>query len=289
MTSDKREDSTLTIGVVSEIHCTPPGEPNVSWHNELRFDLGLSLLEASLASFARHDVDVIAVLGDLTNFADLESMQRVRRMLRATGKPVIVLSGNHDITADDHAASGFQRFFVDDATCAPPLVASFHGYDVQLLGLERSAETNALSSLGPPLASHNAGLNIVMSHYPLLPLAETLGLAGLKHAGDITDLDQRANELDSLTEPALVLHGHLHVRATTVRGRVLQLSFAALVEPPHECSVLTVRTTVGGDLRVERSATSVHAANVTSLPLLSPSDEIWSFDGGSWSEREDHA
>jgi hypothetical protein len=127
-----------------------------------------------------------------------------------------------------------------------------------------------------------------MSHYPLLSLAETLRLAGLKHAGDITDLDQRTRELDLQNEPTVVLHGHLHVRATTVRGRVLQLSFAALVEPPHECSILTVRTADGGDLRIERSATSVHAANVTSLPLLSPSGEIWSFDGGSWSEQEDH-
>lgn len=273
--------SSITFGVVSEIHCTPPGEPNVSWHNELRFDLGLSLLKSSLASFSTAAVDAIAVLGDLTNVADRESMHRVRRMLRATGKPVIALSGNHDITADLGSANDFQQFFTDEFTCTPPLATAFGGHAVRLLGLTRSPETNALTSLGAPLSASD-DLAIVMSHYPLLPLTETLHDAGLKHAGDITDLVVRSSELAGMTGPTIVLHGHLHVRATTVAGSVLHLSFAALVEPPHECSTLTLSGTPEGGYFVERRAASVQPYAVDRIPVLVPDRERWSWDGVSW-------
>lgn len=282
MTANTMESSQLTIGVVAEIHCTPPGEPNAVWHNELRFDLGLELLDAVLHRFREHDVDVIAVLGDLSNLADRESLGRVRQKLQATGKPIILLSGNHDVTDDPGSPSGFQHFFADAATCTPPLLTALSGRSVQLLGVERDAETNTLRSLGAPISSRIGSLEIIMSHYPLLPLAETLRLAGMKHAGDLTDLEQRTSELLALTKPAIVLHGHLHVRATTVAGQILHLSFAALVEPPHECSMLTISTLPGGQLRIARSASSVLATPELQLPVLSPSEEIWSFAGEAW-------
>ncbi len=288
MTANAPESSQLIIGVVSEIHCTPPGEPNAVWHNELRFDLGLDLLDAALRRFAEHDVDAIAVLGDLSHFADRESLGRVRQKLRSSGKPIILLSGNHDVTAEPGSPSEFQHFFADAATCTPPLLTALNGRSVQLLGVERDAETNELRSLGAPIATREGTVNIIMSHFPLLPLAETLQLAGMKHAGDLTDLDVRTSELQTLIEPAVVLHGHLHVRATTVTESVLHLSFAALVEPPHECTILTISTLAGGEMRVARSASSVRPTHVERLPVLVPSDEIWSFEDQSWRNQDDH-
>lgn len=273
-------DSVITLGVVSEIHYTQSGEPNVSWHNELRFDLGLSLLESALTAMLAENVDAIAVLGDVTNRGDRESMQRVQRQLQDSDKPVIVLSGNHDITAADRSAPDFQQFFTNDTTCAPPLTTKFGGFAAQLLGLTRSPETNLLTSLGDPLPSTSEAV-IVMSHYPLLPMTEALRFADLKHAGDISDLEIRSRQLADRHGPTLVMHGHLHVRATTTAGSVLHLSFAALVEPPHEVSIVTISET-SGEFAVGRRAISVLPAAVERLPVLSPDREHWAWNGAAW-------
>jgi len=280
--TDTPQSSKLVIGVVSEIHCTPPGEPNVSWHNELRFDLGLDLLETVLTRMERFNVDIIAVLGDLSHFADVESLARVRRLLRATGKPVITLSGNHDITAEPGSPATFQQYFADRITCAPPMVTTLNGFAVQLLGLERDEDSNLLNSLGPPFEPRTATTSLIMSHYPLLPLAEILEQQGLKHAGDLTDLADRTRQLSALTQPTIVFHGHLHVRATTVAGSVLHLSFAALVEPPHEYSIVTITGNQDGFLQIERAASSVYAFDAPRSPVLSSGREQWRFASMQW-------
>jgi hypothetical protein len=83
----------------------------------------------------------------------------------------------------------------------------------------------------------------------------------------------------------VVLSGHLHLRAVTTEANVLQLSFAALVEPPYEVAAV--------ELDTERPSVAYRCASVIPsdadrIPVLDPAEGSWSFasESGSWSRHE---
>jgi len=81
--------------------------------------------------------------------------------------------------------------------------------------------------------------------------------------------------------PTVVLNGHLHVRDACTVGPVLQLSFAALVEHPFECSVVELNN-LGPACRITREAISLHEAPANRDAVFVPATERWDFDGARW-------
>ena len=253
-----------------------------AWHNELRFDLDLDLLSRAVEFLSDDDVDVIAVLGDLTHFGDKDSGGWVLDELLAAQRPVFLVPGNHDITSSQHSLRRFTKYFSEKQVVPGPLSSSLQGAALSLYGVTRDAANNQLRGVAPEMLPGDVPLHLVLSHYPLLPMEETLSKSGLKHAGDLNNLSELGEKLLKSQFPVLVLHGHLHVRATTVSGPMLHFSFAAIVEPPHECSIVSLTRTDNGVLQVRRSAKSVHPSSVEHLPVLSPVRETWQFVQGAW-------
>ena len=77
----------------------------------------------------------------------------------------------------------------------------------------------------------------------------------------------------------------MHLRAVTTDANALQLSFAALVEPPYEVAAV--------DFDVEHASVTYRCASVVPsdaerIPVLDPAEGRWSFDfeSGRWSRHE---
>src|SRR5437763_561283 len=107
MVSSRRSDRqrrrrlrAVRIGVIADSHVSVDErrfEP-VSWHNEFRLPDSLARFTAALAHPHVAGADVVTVLGDLVHWGDRASLRAVVDAAGACGRPVILLSGNHDVT-----------------------------------------------------------------------------------------------------------------------------------------------------------------------------------------------
>ncbi|CAN5625145.1 hypothetical protein BH23CHL5_BH23CHL5_17960 [soil metagenome] len=275
----------LSIGLIAEIHHgEPPADP-VRWHNELSLDRTAELLDQAVATLREMSPDAVVLLGDLSNYADGASLAHVAKTVAALERPVYVVPGNHDIDGHPDAAERFSRpLSLPGVVVAPAIVEPEAGLLVPLVGLRRDAETNALSSACPALLpAVMSRLTIIQSHFPLLPMSERLASAGLRHAGDLADRENLLHMVEQVPGPVIAMHGHLHVRASQSSGALLQLSCAALVEPPHEITIMTVTESGDSQFMVKRTAISIKPHIVRRVPVLSPAEEEWRFAGGRWS------
>jgi Icc-related predicted phosphoesterase len=270
--------------VIAEIHHgEAPAEP-VRWHNELALDRTAELLDQAVEVLEGEDLDAIVLLGDLSNLADDASLAHVAQTVAATGRPVYVVPGNHDIDGHPKAVERFRRpLSLSGMVVAPAVVEPDTGIAVALVGLRRDAATNALSSAGHPFVTNVMSTPLlVLTHFPLLAMSERLANAGLRHAGDLADRDALCHAVSQFEGPVISVHGHLHVRASEVHGSMLHLSCAALVEPPHEVTLLTIETGVDGHRAVSRRARAVGTSGDMLLPVLSPASERWVWDRNTW-------
>jgi hypothetical protein len=126
------------------------------------------------------------------------------------------------------------------------------------------------------------GLDLWLTHFPVLSLEDRCREAGLLYAAHLNLLAPPPPVLPPTRGPVVVLSGHLHLRAVAAGANVLQLVFAALVEPPYEVAVV--------DLDVDGASVAYRCASVIEsdaerLPVLDPPAGRWSFDPGSghWS------
>ena len=116
-------------------------------------------------------------------------------------------------------------------------------------------------------------------------MKEMLADADLKHAGDLTNRVALLEAIEATDGPVLIVNGHLHVHATIAEGRILQLSAAALIEPPHDVTLLTIGIDDAGQPWVTRQATGLVETRDVNLPVLSDREERWQIEGGAWRQR----
>jgi len=78
------------------------------------------------------------------------------------------------------------------------------------------------------------------------------------------------------------MSGHLHLRGVTTEANVLQLVFAALVEPPYEVAVVEIDV---DEPSLAYRCASVVEPDAERLPVLDPPSGRWVFDPDSvrWS------
>ena len=121
-----------------------------------------------------------------------------------------------------------------------------------------------------------------MTHYPVVSLAERVAAEGLKYPGDLEDLPSVTGPLLGRAAPTVVVHGHAHVRDALATGGVLQISCAALDEPPFEAIFLDV-TEEDGRVSVRRECVQFAPfPEEATLPMLSPRSQRWTFEEGTW-------
>ena len=127
--------------------------------------------------------------------------------------------------------------------------------DLLLTGLEPIGDPRRYAAVRSRAATGNdAKLTVVLTHFPLFEMKPLLADAELKHAGDLVNREPALEAVEAIAGPVLIVNGHLHVHATIVDGRMLQLSVAALVEPPHDATVLTIAFDTAGAATVTRQA-----------------------------------
>jgi predicted phosphodiesterase len=241
------------------------------------------LLDLALDQISTEGVDALALLGDLTNSADDESFATVQGAVAQMGCLVLAVPGNHDINEPGTLSRFGDRSRGAEIEVAPAVVDETPDAAIILVAIERDGATNALHSAGfPDLAPYRGKTLLVFSHYPLLAMQSRLHDAGLKHAGDLADRQDIAEQLLQHVGPVIVVHGHLHVRAAEVRENMLHLSCAALVEPPHEVSVVAIEWRDRGSPVVRFEATRIMTSSADRLPVLDPADKEWQYEDGGW-------
>lgn len=271
-----------TIGVISDIHLSPPGTPPDGWHNPYPLGQAREMLARAIARCAGEDVDAVVLLGDLTHTGDLASLATVIAETATLDRPVHVLPGNHDFAFPPREVRAVaERNGGARLTYAPAAFAVADGLHATTTMLElRSGSGFHAADL--PRVPRDAAL-VVFTHFPALPTRERVRAWGLRHAGDLANRAALAATLAVRERPTIVVHGHLHVRDAHATGAVLQLGCAALIEPPHELAVIEIAHETGGELTVRRRAESVAAfAPELRLPVMAPETQTWRYADGAW-------
>jgi predicted phosphodiesterase len=271
----------MRLGIVSDIHVVPAGTPSVTWHNPYPFDRAPEFVEKAVAFFNERDLDTVLVLGDLTHFGDEPSTRHAVSLLSALNAPAFAVAGNHDTalpmtdwrTLVDGA--GNQRVTM---TNGAPLATT---PELRGIGaINRVDEPRGYHIPDGAVAAEDDEPLVVFGHFPLLVREDEVLAQGLKYAG-LFHWGSDGARLRQRTAPTVHLHGHLHIRHSVVENAVLQLGFAALIEPPHAVALLEIGERDGG-LNVEVEHFDVVPYEAEAVPVLSPARERWTFREGSW-------
>jgi predicted phosphodiesterase len=270
----------VRLGIVADSHLCPVGTPPGFWHNTLHYDRAEERLTDAIRFLRGRDVEAVAMLGDLTNFGDETSIARAVGVLASAGVPVMVVPGNHDCEL------GVAEFRAHVDRLGAPVVA-MAGVEREVAGLrvvgltELRPDDDRDTLVIADIDGEGWGDEpiVVLSHFPLLDRREETEAAGLKYADGFRDAGV-IRRLRGRPGPAIVLHGHLHIRDTTAEGNVLQIGCASLIEPPYETTVVEVARDDRG-WRVEVEHTSLLASDVR-LPVMAAARGSWTFGGEDW-------
>jgi len=273
----------VRLGILTDIHLSPPGSPPAAWHNPYQLDTVRERLAQSIRWLEGQGVDRIAVLGDLTHHGDEPSLHETIEILATSNVPVWVLPGNHDLT------SGIAPFSGAIDAAGNGTVTTIGGEPVPLddawrvagLAIEqRPDQSGFMASPVPNPGSWDGGPVLLLSHFPVLSLKQECAGARLKHAGDLVNVNEVEAPLMERTSPTFVIHGHLHVRHTAARGSVLQAACSAQIESLFEATVVDFGA--WGEGRVRLAATSVREAWPGVSPGLTQPVQTWAWDGAGW-------
>jgi DNA repair exonuclease SbcCD nuclease subunit len=273
------------FGVVSDLHWrTGPPSTSTAWHGEGEFEHVLVRLRQALEYFAAHDVEAVLVAGDLADRGDRESIGQVLEACQEASAPVLVVAGNHDMAGDPLRLERVRETLglsgVASARCEG-IVVGVRIAGVHVGQTDRCLEAR-LREL-PQTVAWDREPVVLLSHYPALSLSSSLSARGLRYPGDLLDRQQLADLLIVRPAPTIVVSGHLHARAASTFGPVLQLSSGAMVEPPYECSVIDIDASDDDGLAVRRECIRLAGRRPESRePVLSPAQQEWRFDGSEW-------
>ncbi len=288
-------DLIMKLGILTDIHLYPTPEDGriFAWHNPYPIARAQAQYEAALARCVQENVDVIAILGDVSMAGDAASlnhgMATAAQTAAQAGKPIWVVPGNHDCTESPAALA--------DAVAAqhnPGLtLLNAHGFrpdptrGLRVAGLSLASDNGGNSARATePIAQH-AWLSdgvVFLVHHPMVSLAERCAGHGLKYAGNLDNFDTVAPAITNRFAPTIIMHGHLHVRDEVAVGNVLQLSFAALIEPPHEIGIVDIEIQSMREVTVRRRNIAIAPTEATQLPVVSAEETCWQLQGGLWRE-----
>ncbi len=272
----------MRLGILTDIHLSPPGSPPAGWHNPYPLETVRERLVQSIRFLETEGVDRIAVLGDLTHHGDEPSLHETIEILATSNVPVSVLPGNHDLTL------GIAVFSVAIAAVGNGTVTAIHSqpapldgaWQVSGLSIEQAPGGGFMAAPLPDPDAWGDDPLLVLSHFPLLSLQQECAGAGLKYAGDLTNADHLAAVLATRPGPTLVIIGHLHIRHAAANGPVLQAACGAQVESLFEATIVDFGDWNQG--RITWTATPIQAVWPGVSPALSEPHQRWIWDGADW-------
>ncbi len=285
----------MKLGILTDIHLypTPDDGRTFVWHNPYPMARAVAQLEAGLQRCVQENVDVIVLLGDLAHIGDDASLHKALSLAAQTGKPVWVVPGNHDCTIRPNALAQAADAIGNDSL----KVLSASGFRPQpdiglrVAGISLASNTKGDSAYATERLAQHAWLServLLLVHHPMLSLAERCAANNLKYAGDLDNFTEMAPAptLTSRFGPTIVMHGHLHIRDEMAQGNVLQLSFAALIEPPHEIGIVDIDIdNAARTVHVHRRNISVATHTAERLPTLSSDETTWILRDGLWEKK----
>jgi hypothetical protein len=281
----------MRLGVIADPHLALERIEDARWHNPYRLADAHERLDVALADPLLDRADVIVVLGDLAHFGDRTSVRYVVESLGHSDRPAIALSGNHDVLTrgvrleDEVRARGATHLLSPLAWAAEaPAVKAFEaagaGLAVHEVVREADRRQQPFDVTGCRMVTADSvtSVDVWLTHFPILSLETRCRDADLLYAAHLDYLAPPPPVLPAASGPVVVLSGHLHLRGTTTEANVLQLVFAALVEPPYEVAVVDIDV-AGGSVSYE--CASVREPDADRIPVLDPSTGHWSFDRAS--------
>ena len=270
----------LRLGIVTDIHLAPLDGRRSSWHNVHRFGEVRRLLGGAARILTGCEVDLVAVLGDLTDDGDEASLGEVIELLDAIRVPVWLLPGNHDVAPTcvwpSVRALAAARSNIVFAPASRGQVGGF----ASIISAAVTADDGTFRSHLPPRAAGRHQL--ILAHFPILDAAPVLAAHHLRFPGNALNREELAGRLRG-TAPAVCIHGHLHARLDLVDGNVLQIGCPPLIELPYAVTVIDVRP--GHHiLEVRTSVIPVVEAfgDEGSSPELETRQTSWRWQGGAW-------
>ena len=264
----------IRLGIVADPHVSVERDEPAAWHNPYRLADSAERLDVALDHSLVASADLVALLGDLSHFGDAVSIDRVA----AAAPGAVLVAGNHDVLVDGVRPDP-----------AKPLDGPVAGMGVQLQDVTALSTTRTVQPFDVDcrrLAAGDAG-ELLLTHFPILSLEREAREARLIYSGH---LDQLAPPppLDPAPEgrPMIVLSGHQHLRGVTTDGDVLQIVFAALVEPPYEVAAVDLVVERDGPVTCTYECASVRAPEEgVRLPVLAPPAATWTWSPGrGWCE-----
>ncbi len=286
---------TLRLAVVSDSHLVPPGMPTSgSFNNRLEFETALPRLEAALRRCAEEAPDAVVALGDIANFGDDASLDVAVERFAASGTTTWLVGGNHDTKG---RGGGWALQEAAERIAAPqvrvPPVAGVPWGDVGLAGVALSHQDGGYRARsGDPLGRDIPTDQplLVLSHFPLLSLEREVLAAGWNYAGDLNELDEVVRPLIDRSGPTIVLHGHLHLGASAVQDRLLQIGCPPLIEAPFQITTISIAVHAGGALHVAVRREQIWPTDgVGAWPRLVPAWQAWRWDNGTWLDVDPEA
>jgi hypothetical protein len=285
----------LRLGVVADPHLALEQVEDAAWHNPFRLADAHERLDAALVHPLLDGADVVVVLGDLAHFGDRASLRRTVDAVASGDPPALLLSGNHDVLTpgsrlEDEVAARGAGHVVSPLACEwdSPAVKAFEAVGAGLAVHEVTSLTDRVLQpfdvTGRRLADADpiGGLDVFLTHFPVLSFEDRCRDGRLLYSGHLDFLAPPPPVSPGAGGPVVVLSGHLHLRGVTAHANVLQLAFAALVEPPYE--VAAVEIDVEGR-SIAYTCASVVEPDAERLPVLDPPSGRWSFEAGAagWS------
>ncbi|MGN6379599.1 MAG: metallophosphoesterase family protein [Gaiellales bacterium] len=272
----------MKLGLITDVHLAPLPHAPARWHNDYDFAGTRDRLANALRTLAGEGVDGVALLGDLTNGGDADSLDAVLATVTEAGLPALAVPGNHDCERElDALPRAVQRA---GAHVALPGAKAQPWAGVPVAGIGLAHPPAGRGFAPAALPQLDGAPMLLVSHFPVVSRRERVLQAGYKYAGDLVGLAGLTAHLDAAQAPVVVVSGHLHVRDAVGSGRVLQLLVPAMIEPPYECAVVAM----GGDpLTVDyRAIAMAPTAGGLDVPLLAPAESRWVFGAAGWSAAE---
>ena len=279
----------MRLGVIADAHLSPPGTKVSAFYTGYESPYTVAAYRLALRRCAKEGVDGVVLLGDLSHSGDDRSLETGVGLAAETVRRVWAVSGNHDCFERMDALEGaIRRVAAENVRLASP-ASEVTEREPRVAGL------CVTSGRGGYKARTNGRWGVEdwgdepvvwLSHYPMVTFAEEVTRASLIYGDDLEDLKEVACPLLARAAPTVVVSGHIHLRHDCVAGKVLQLSCAALVEPPFEITLLDfeIDPEVRGDrIVVRRRNVSLVSRSAVSCPVMSPPRQEWVFEAGEWS------
>ncbi len=275
----------MRLGIVADAHLGPAGTTVPAFHVEYGNADTLTTYQLALRRCVREGADGLVLLGDLSHSGDEESLEAGVRTAAETELAVWVVTGNHDcFSREDALADAVQQVGAENVRLLTP-DGEAGAESLRLAGFSVTSGSwgYAAGPTGRPDVSRWGDDECVVwvTHYPAVSFSGEVSAAGLVYGDDLEDLEEVTRPLLEREAPTVVVSGHVHVRATHVEGPVLQVSCAALIEPPLEVTFLEVESE-GDRVEVRRESALLAPSLTVRPPAFSPPEQGWAFKASVW-------